>query len=545
MNKKLPIVLILCITSIFYFVLKHDEKLFEAKWDNSNTLLAITIDGEISTIFPTTGGYEAVVECTSGNGKVEWNGTKWIFSASSITKGSTKCNITFNPYFSSMILSNNKVVNPITTPGKEVSAYTLNDEIELSKSFPTTFLSYYITYGTGWEANGDKFNLTGAAVTADTFTNSYADLVGKYLPGNLFNFNYNTFSSSTAGTMKATTNLDALFYIVSATKDGVVYKQLTSNKNTTEALLASTTDDYGTSYYFRGNVKNNYVQFANKCWRIVRIVGDGSVKLVLHNDNTSKVANPCSSVNNSASAAFANYDGTNHTTRFNSKTNDNTYVGFMYGNKGANDYASAHANTNKSLILTNLETWYKNNLASYENKLADTIWCNDKSVFTNFSNGTTFGTGLGYGTNDTGYGAYDRVYGGDSGKHASPTLVCPNDNSGGKLSKFTVNDRTNGNGNLDYKIGLLTADELMFAGYKVTTHNSATYLQENTGNSDWWSLSPRYYYRYETSIWVITSSVLDLGLVLDHDELRPAIVLVSTTKTLGGSGTSEDPYVVN
>ena len=227
MNKKLPIVLILCITSIFYFVLKHDEKLFEAKWDNSNTLLAITIDGEISTIFPTTGGYEAVVECTSGNGKVEWNGTKWIFSASSITKGSTKCNITFNPYFSSMILSNNKVVNPITTPGKEVSAYTLNDEIELSKSFPTTFLSCYITYGTGWEANGDKFNLTGAAVTADTFTNSYADLVGKYLPGNLFNFNYNTFSSSTAGTMKATTNLDALFYIVSATKDGVVYKQLT------------------------------------------------------------------------------------------------------------------------------------------------------------------------------------------------------------------------------------------------------------------------------------------------------------------------------
>ncbi|PWL43683.1 MAG: hypothetical protein DBY43_01900, partial [Clostridiaceae bacterium] len=38
-----------------------------------------------------------------------------------------------------------------------------------------------------------------------------------------------------------------------------------------EAELASTEDDYGTSYYFRGAVKNNYVEFANKCWRIVRV----------------------------------------------------------------------------------------------------------------------------------------------------------------------------------------------------------------------------------------------------------------------------------
>ena len=54
-----------------------------------------------------------------------------------------------------------------------------------------------------------------------------------------------------------------------------------------EALLASTEDDYGTSYYFRGAVTNNYVEFANKCWRIVRVGGDGSVKLILHNDSFS------------------------------------------------------------------------------------------------------------------------------------------------------------------------------------------------------------------------------------------------------------------
>ena len=52
-----------------------------------------------------------------------------------------------------------------------------------------------------------------------------------------------------------------------------------------EAVLAGAVDDYGMSYYFRGNVTNNYVQFANKCWRIVRVTGDGSFKLVLHNVN--------------------------------------------------------------------------------------------------------------------------------------------------------------------------------------------------------------------------------------------------------------------
>src|SRR5574344_1444077 len=90
-----------------------------------------------------------------------------------------------------------------------------------------------------------------------------------------------------------------------------------------EALLASAEDDNGTSYYFRGAVTNNYVEFANKCWRIVRITGDGSVKLVLHNDNTTGVANPCDAANNSASAAFARYTGTTYTSKFNTNYNDN------------------------------------------------------------------------------------------------------------------------------------------------------------------------------------------------------------------------------
>ena len=443
------------------------------------------------------------------------------------------------PTFAETILANNEVKTPLTTPGKEVSAHTKDDVESQTTSVSSTYQAYYITYGTGWEANGTKFNLTGTAVTSDTYANSYSSLVGKYLP----NSSLSSSGSNTAGTMKTTTNLSSVYYVVSATQESFTYKEITSNKNTTEALLASTVDDYGTSYYFRGAVKNNYVEFANKCWRIVRITGDGSVKLVLHNDNTTKVANPCNSANNSASAAFARYSGTTYGSAFNTNDNDNAYVGFMYGATGASDYASAHANTNKSTILNNLESWYTNNLASYESKLANTIWCNDKSTFTTFTSGSTYGTGLGYGTNKTGYGAYNRIHGGNAASYASPSLICPNDNNGGKLSKFTVKDTTNGNGNLTYKIGLLTADEIAFAGSIAYTYNLSTYLQENTGTNWWWSLSPRSFVGLNARVWFVGSGYLsDVG-VLNYYGLRPVISLISSTNVTG-DGTSENPYVV-
>ena len=39
-------------------------------------------------------------------------------------------------------------------------------------------------------------------------------------------------------------------------------------------------DADGTSYYYRGSVRNNYVQFAGFYWRIIRINGDGSIRLL-------------------------------------------------------------------------------------------------------------------------------------------------------------------------------------------------------------------------------------------------------------------------
>ena len=301
-----------------------------------------------------------------------------------------------------------------------------------------------------------------------------------------------------------------------------------------EALLASAEDDYGTSYYFRGAVTNNYVEFANKCWRIVRVSGDGSVKLILHNDNPTGAANPCDAANNSASAAFARYSGETYKSAFNEKTDDNAYLGFMYGAAGASDYASTHANTNKSTILTNLETWYNNNISDYADKIADTVWCNDKTIVKDTTyNPSSYGgnaTGLGFGINKTWYGAAQRLLStSGSAGGTGPSLKC-----NGELSKITS------------KVGLITADELAFAGYAFERNNTTTYLQENATDTYWCSLSPGLFNGSYALVWYIIGSSGDFAhvYVFYTSGVRPSISLISSTTISGGTGTSEEPYVV-
>ena len=299
-----------------------------------------------------------------------------------------------------------------------------------------------------------------------------------------------------------------------------------------EALLASTEDDYGTSYYFRGAVTNNYVEFANKCWRIVRVGGDGSVKLILHNDNPTGAANPCDAANNSASAAFARYSGTTYKSAFNTNYNDNAYVGFKFGTVGAGDYALTHANTNKSTILTNLETWYTNNLKTYEKVIADTVWCNDKTnvTDTSYDPWSITPNGLGYAKNVTYYGATQRLVSkSNSAGGTGPSLKC-----NGELSK------------INSKVGLITADELAFAGYAYNISNTTTYLQENATDTYWWSLSPGSFSGDYARVWGVFGSIGGFynNSVYSTSGVRPSISLKSTTNVTG-EGTSSAPYIIS
>ena len=430
------------------------------------------IDGKISSIFPETDNYNAVVKCNSfanndaNNdimGTINWNGKRWLMSVVSISSGETVCNVYF----------------------------TKKSEGEVQAP-------------TNWYTSSE-----GTLLAA----------IRKNYP-----------SATTPGTTPG----------LNVSESG-------------EKVLAGAADDYGTSYYFRGAIDNNYVEFANKCWRIVRITGDGSIKLVLHNDNINKVASPCVASNNDTTAAFARYSGTTYTSVFNSAMNDNAYVGFMYGEIGKTTYAETHKNSNKSAILQNLEKWYNTYISTYESKLADTIWCNDKSVYKTTSYNPwsigTRGTKYGIGTNVNYYNSVQRLLtNSNTAGGTGPTLICPNDNLGGKLSKLTVNDTVNGNGALDKKIGLLTIDEIVFAGAVYKTANTTYYLYENASGSQWWSLTPSHYGSGgDADVWrYLNSSEYIRGEAVNEARgLRPAISLKSITTISKGTGTSSDPYVIN
>ena len=333
----------------------------------------------------------------------------------------------------------------------------------------------------------------------------------------------------------------------------------------TEAVLVSTQDDYGTSYYFRGAVTNNFVEYANMCWRIVRVTGNGSIKLVLYNyngltstNNTPSSSTPCNVTGNDY--AIARYEGDTYKSSFNSSYNDNAYVGLMYGTTGASSYADAHANTNPSTILTNLNKWYTNVLSKQANfnasQLADTIWCNDKSVVTDtaFNPGNwTLGTNYGYAKNINYYSATKRLVQTSSWSKGGtgPSLICPNDNNGGKLSKFTVSETEYGNGALkNYaKIGLLTADEVAFAGGAYGTSNSTYYIKGNTNSSYWWAMSPLVFDGYSADVWYVNGdfSYLAYDVFVDYNYgVRPALSLVSNIKISSGTGTGTaiNPYKI-
>ncbi len=334
-------------------------------------------------------------------------------------------------------------------------------------------------------------------------------------------------------------------------RDNVVSEPLTTpgleEPAENEKVLASTEDDYGTSYYFRGAVENNYVEYVNMCWRIVRVTGDGSIKLVLHNYNgftyenrTPLSSTPCNVTGDDIAFARYGLDDDNYYSEFNESDNDNAYVGFMYGTPESNSYAETHANINSSTILTNLNKWYTRFLwAQYmEKEFADIIWCNDKSVVTD----TTFnpyeldlGANFGYGTNTNYYGSLYRLESDSKIEGTRPSLICPNDNLGGKLSKFTVNDTVYGNGALSYPIGLLTADEVTFGRGAFST----------SSNSDkWWTLSPYYFYGSATNLVASESGYLQEWSTIDAISIRPAIALVSSIKISSGDGTATNPYKV-
>ena len=135
---------------------------------------------------------------------------------------------------------------------------------------------------------------------------------------------------------------------------------------------------------------------------------------------------------------------------FNVNKNDPTYVGYMYSNTLNTSYEDTITNDNDSTIKTKLDTWYKSNIvdAGYSTYVADSGFCNDRSIASDSpSDGATASEAVYYSSR---YRIMNHV----------PTFNCPNASN----DLFTLNRNTKGNGALTYPIGLITIDELAFAG---------------------------------------------------------------------------------
>lgn len=285
---------------------------------------------------------------------------------------------------------------------------------------------------------------------------------------------------------------------------------LTSAENGTNGIYAAE-DDLGTSYYFRGNVTNNYVNFAGKLWRIIRINGDGTIRMIYDSPSEGQ-RDPTLLVNSSD---------------FTSSRDDNAYVGYMYGTAGSSTYESTHSNSTNSPIKNAVDQWYDTNIVNtgYEDYVADAIYCNDRSVY----------EGTGIGTTETTYMPGNRLL------SSTPTLKCVNKND--RFTKST----TLGNGKLAKKVGVVTSDEVMYAG-ATSSESNAYYLYEilNDSSNGSWTMSPMAF----SNGGIYSPCVLNGAIYVNPDicyftsNYAVPVISIKGDAIISGTGTSNNPFKV-
>ena len=251
----------------------------------------------------------------------------------------------------------------------------------------------------------------------------------------------------------------------------------TSSNNTSDAsgLYKSTDTNTGDpTYYFRGNVENNYVNFAGFTWRIVRINEDGTIRIIMQ-------------------------DGINNNTNYQFNSNYSSYIYMYYTNSQAKNI---------------LDSWYQTNIGSKKDlasSVASGAYYCEQAKTKSFDNATSGSATM------TLYSSY------------TPNFKCSTDG--------------NGKGIVSASIGLLSYDELVYAGGYYSQNNSNYYLYNSA--ITWWTMSPAGSSGSYSRVWrVYTTGLIDHPSVHDTFCLRPVLNLTANIQILSGDGTKENPFVV-
>ncbi len=340
-----------------------------------------------------------------------------------------------------------------------------------------------------------------------------------------------------------------------------IYDENTENPEGKEKLYTSP-DNYGTSYVFRGNNEdvNNWVTFANHTWRIIRINGDGTLRLIYQCEEPN-----CQTTEGGTTNAVSNV------TYKSFPNDDNTYVGYYYGTAHTEEkpnpsYEETHSNSNPSTIAQAVDTWYSGTGAmnDYTDYLdGSTGWCNDRVVVKGNWSGYN---GDGTGQSASGYAPASRlVPAGGWRKNQYPTLKCgvkmpgtdPTEEEGfdsfdeidpKALARdlFTTSGSGKGNEVLANPVGLITSDEVVMAGGFGGTVGTNYWLYTN---QYYWTMSPFHYNitgKYAYVLRVHDDGALNAaGVNSALPAVRPVINLNADIEFSGGNGKSSNPFIVN
>lgn len=253
-------------------------------------------------------------------------------------------------------------------------------------------------------------------------------------------------------------------------------------------------------YYFSGNAQNNWVKFGDFYWRIIRTNADGSIRLLYHGTSTDSTSAYITVDNNSSTCYYKDTSG-------NCLYNDKSYV-----------------NYSTSYVKKILEKWYQDNLKNkYDNFVSTSaIYCNDTSE--------PSASGQ--------FGSYTRLI-----TNKAPTYDCSGDNV-----------YTKDNGKLNYPIGLISVDEVSYAG-GISAKNSTAYFYYNSTNSQssvndnwWWTMSP-YMWNNGIAFQFIISGTSDSGQIGGNGitgtyAVRPVLSIKGINAWKSGDGSSSNPYEI-
>ena len=315
-------------------------------------------------------------------------------------------------------------------------------------------------------------------------------------------------------------------------------------------------DADGTSYYYRGNVTNNNVQFGEytedyyvyddgygsyyqsleSCleanggsadctrvklasagdkmyWKIVRVNGDGSLRLIY---NGTSATPDFSDLAHSYAVGIAPY---------NLEYNDPKYAGYTYDN-GTDSFAKRE-----------VDTWYENSLGDtiYDSKVMGGRFCSDSSGYKLASeydlNPVLFGGDI---EGIYLYSSWGERLGGrvkNSFTVNTPTLSCPD------------TDETYG-GSYRLKAGLITADELALAGESFGVVGNS-YLNPGDFEMYYWTMTPAAFGYGRALVWYEGDSLGRNYVDNDSDAVRPVINVTTDNGFASGDGTASSPYVIS